>query len=100
MLVTFLTCLVVDVGEGIEFVDYDVDVVTADAVTLAGDTLAFVHAGDGVELTAADLAFFRIEVGSDGIYTSRVAHENHTVSQLFGLQMEVETRAVVVDDQL
>jgi hypothetical protein len=100
MLVTFLTSLVVDVGEGIEFVDHDVDVVAADAVTLNGNALAFVRTRDGVELTAADLALFRVEVGCDGVYSGRIAYEDYTVGQLFWLQMEVETRAVVVDDQL
>jgi hypothetical protein len=53
-----------------------------------------------VELTAADLALLRVEMGSDCINTGRIAYEDHTVGQLFWLQMEVETRAVVVDDQL
>jgi hypothetical protein len=53
-----------------------------------------------MELTAADLALFRVEVGCDGVYSGRIAYEDYTVGQLFWLQMEVETRAVVVDDQL
>jgi hypothetical protein len=53
-----------------------------------------------VELTAADLALFRVEVGGNGVNSGRIAHEDYTVGQLFWLQMEVETRAVVVDDQL
>ena len=100
MLITFLTRLIVDVGEGIEFVDHDVDIVTADAMTLHRDALALVHTCDGVELTAADLALFRVEMGSDSVNTGRIAHEDNLVSQLLWLQMEVETRAVVVDDQL
>jgi hypothetical protein len=39
-------------------------------------------------------------VGGNGVYTGRIAHEDHTVSQLLGLQMKVETRAIVVDDEL
>ena len=100
MLVFFLTGSIVDVGECIEFVDHDIDVVAADAVALTGDTLALVHTRDGVELTAADLALFRVEVVCNGVNTCWIANEDNPVGQLLGLQMEVETRAVVVDDQL
>ena len=91
MLVFFLTGSIVDIGECIEFVDHDINVVTTDAVTLAGDTLAFVHTRDGVELTAADLALFRVEVVCNGVNTCWIAHEDNLVGQLLGLQMEVET---------
>jgi hypothetical protein len=39
-------------------------------------------------------------VGGHGVYPGRIALEDHTVGQLFWLQMKMETRAVVVDDQL
>ena len=42
----------VDVLQGIEFVDHDIDVVAADSGALHGDSLAFIGAGDGVELSA------------------------------------------------
>ena len=98
--VTFLTCAVVDVGERIEFIGYDVDVVAADAVALAGNALAFVHTRDGMELTAADLALLRVEMGSYGVYAGGVANEYNLVGQLFGLQMEVEAGTVGIDNQL
>ena len=100
MLRKFLARLVVDVGKGVELVDDDIDVVAADAVTLTSDAFAFIHTSDGVELTAADLALLRVEMGSNGVNTRWIANEDNLVGQLFGLQMEVETRAVVVDDQL
>ena len=100
MLVALLTGVIVDIGQGIELVDDDINVVATDTMTLTGDALAFIRTGDGVELTAADLALFRVEVGCDGVNSGWIAHEDHTVGQLFWLQMKMETRAVVVDDQL
>lgn len=98
MLVFFLSCVIVDVGEGVEFVDHDVDIVTANTMTLASDALAFIHTSDGVELTTADLALFRVEVGCNGIYSSRITHENNLVGQLLWLQMQVEARAIGIND--
>jgi len=91
VLVVFLACLVVDVGQGVEFVDHNVDVVASDAVALAGYALAFVCAGDGVELTAAYFVLNGIEVSCNGVDAGRVAYKNHLVGQEFGLQVEVET---------
>ena len=98
MLVFFLSCVIVDVGEGVEFVDHDIDIVTADTMTLAGDALTFIHTCDGMELTTADLALFRVEVGCNGIYTGRITHKNYFVGQLLWLQMQVEARAIGIDD--
>ena len=42
----------VDVLQGIEFVDNDIDVVAADSGALHGDSLAFIGSGDSVELSA------------------------------------------------
>ena len=95
----FFTRAVVDVGQRVEFVDHDVDVVTTDTVTLAGDALAFVGTRNGMELATADFVFNGVEVGSNSIYTSWVADEDNTVCQKFGLQMKVETGAVTVDDE-
>ena len=52
-----------------------------------------------MELTAADLALLRVEVGGDRIDTGRIAHEDHLVGQLFWLQVKVKTRTIGIDDQ-
>ena len=91
MLFFVLTGGIVDVGQRVELVHHDVDVVTADAVRLARDAFAFIGACDGVELAAADLVLNGVEMGSYGIYTRRVANEDDAVSQKLGLQMKVET---------
>ena len=91
MLFFFLTCGIVDVGQRVELVDHDVDVVATDAMRLAGDALAFIHTSNGVELARGYLVLDAVEVGSNSVDTGGVAHENHLVSQEFGLQMKVET---------
>jgi hypothetical protein len=90
MLFILLARLVVDVCQCIELVDYDIDVVAANTVTLAGYALAFVGTSNGVELATADLVLDRVEVGSDSVNTGRIANEDNAVCQEFGLQMQME----------
>ena len=90
MLFAFLACGIVDVGQRVELVDDDVDVVASDAVTLAGDALAFVGTCNGMELAAADFVLNGVEVGSDCVNTGRVANEDNAVCQEFGLQVQME----------
>ena len=99
MLVFLLTGGVVNISQGVELVDHDVDIITADAMTLHRDALALICTCDGMELTAADLALLRVEVGGYGINTRGIAYEDHLVGQLLWLQMKMETGTVAVDDQ-
>ena len=89
----------VDVGEGVELVDDDVDVVAADAVREDGEAFAGVAAGDAVELTVADVALDVAEVLPDHSHTVGVAHQHDAVGQLFRSQVQVKDAAVAVDDQ-
>ena len=91
MLRLLLTGVVVDVSQRVEFVDHDIDVVAADTMRLSGDALAFVHTGNGMELTATDFVFDAVEVGSNGVYACRVTNEDDFVCQVFRLQMKVKT---------
>ena len=52
-----------------------------------------------MELTAAHVALFCVEVGGNGRYTIRITHEDNLVGQLLGFQMKMETRTVGIDDQ-
>ena len=91
VLVKFLTRLIVDVGQGVEFVDHDVDVVTSDAMRLASDSLALVCTRDGMELAAADLTLNRVEVSGYGIDAGGVANKHHLVGQLLRAKVQVKT---------
>ena len=90
VLIKFGASGIVDVGQCVELVHHDVDVVTADAVALAGDALTFVGTRDSMELTALHLALDTVEVVGDGVHTGGVAYEHHAVGQLFWTQMQME----------
>ena len=51
MLFTFGTGAIVNVGQRVEFVGNDIDIVASDAVRLAGNAFAFVGTSDGMEFT-------------------------------------------------
>jgi hypothetical protein len=44
-----------------------------------------------MELAALHFTFNGIEVGSNSVYTSRVANEDDSVGQLLWFQMQMET---------
>ena len=83
--------LIVDVGERVEFVHDNVDVVATYAVTLTSNAFAFIVTSDSMELAALHFTFNGIEVGSNSVYTSRVANEDDSVGQLLWFQMQMET---------
>ena len=99
MLVLFFTSVVVDVGERIEFVHHNIDVVATDTMALAGDALAFVSTSNGVEFTAADFTFAGVKMVGNGVYSCGVANEDDFVCQLLGTQVEMETRTISIDDE-
>ena len=100
MLVVLRTRGIVDISQRIKFVDHNVDVVATDAVRLASDALAFIRTGDGMELATRYLTLLCVEMGCHSIDTGWVAYEDNLVCQLFGLQMQVKTRAVLIDNEL
>ena len=72
----------IDVGEGVQLVEYDVDIIRADTVRQGGDALSPVGAGDGVELAVRHVAFPRVEMGGHGVDPRGVAHQHHAIRQL------------------
>ena len=56
-------------------------------------------AGDGMEFTARHFTFFRIEVGSDGVYAIGVADHDDLVGELFRFQMQVKATAIGINDK-
>ena len=99
MLVILFASLIIDVGKCVELIGHDVDVVAADTMTLGSDALALVHAGDSVKLTAAHLVLDAVEVVSNGVYSGWITYQDHFVCQELWLQMQMETRAVGIDNQ-
>ena len=89
----------VDVGQRVEFVDDDVDVVTTDTGGNDCDALAFVGTGHGAEFAALDFAFAVLKVRCDELNSAGIADENHFVCDLFGKKVEVENRTVCVENE-
>jgi hypothetical protein len=53
-----------------------------------------------MKFAAADFTLTGVEMVSHSINTCRISNENDFVSQLFWLQVEVETRAVIIYNEL
>ena len=97
--VVFLTCGEVDIGEGIELVEHDIDIVTSYTCAHHGDTLVGITTGDGGELTVGYLALDGVEMGSYEAYSSWITHEDDLVGEMFGTEMKMEHTSVGVDDE-
>jgi hypothetical protein len=68
-------------------------------MTLTGDALTFIGTSNGMKLTTAYLMLYRIEMSRNSIYSGRIAHKDYTIGQELWLQMQMETRAVLIDNQ-
>ena len=65
-----------------------------------GDPLTLIVARDGVELTARHIALDTLEAGGHHIDTRGVSDEEDLIGELLGTQVQVEDRAIGIDDQL
>lgn len=99
MLGTYLAGLEVDVLEGIELVEDNIDIIRADAMTQGGDALALVGAGDREELARRDLTLAAIEERGYHIYTAWIATHHNLVGQLLGTKVKVEAAAIGINYQ-
>ena len=68
-------------------------------VRLYGHPFAETLSGHRNEFAVFRTAFYRVEVCGDLLYPSRIADEDHGIGQLARFQMQVEDRAVAVDNQ-
>ena len=92
--------LEINVGEGVDLVEDDIDVVASDTSGNNGDALTVVPARYGVEFAALDVAFHAVEMGGHGLYSSGVSDEDDLVCQLFRTDVKVEYSAVFIDNEL
>lgn len=97
LIVADLAGLEVYVGESVEFVDHNVDVVGSDAMAKTHDGLAFVCAAYRVEFAGRDLECTCVEKLGHHVDTARVSDEDHTVRELRRQKMQVEYTAVGID---
>ena len=99
MLALLGACGEIDVGQCVELIHHNVDVVASDACGEHGEALALIGSGDGVKLAIAYLTLLAIEMGGHEVYAARVAHEDDLVGQLFGQQVEVEYATIAIDNE-
>lgn len=90
----------IDIDEGVELSEDDVDVVGTDARREDGYAFALVGAGGTDELTVGVFALDGVEEGLDHGDASGVSYEDDFVGELSGLYVKVEDGAVGVDDEL
>ncbi len=100
MLVFRSTGLEIDIDKGIQLGHDDVDIVGADASGENGNALALIGAGEADELTICVLALDGVEELLNHRNTARIADEDNFIGELSGLDMEVENRAVGIDNEL
>ena len=93
-------CGKVYVGQRVKLGDDDVDVVGTDAVADAHDGLAAVGAADSMEFARLNLECLCVKESGNHIYTSGVAAQDDAVGKLIGVQVDVESGSVAVDDKL
>jgi hypothetical protein len=65
----------------------------------ARDPLSVFITRDCVKLAALHLALFFIEKRGDHIDTGWISHQNDSISQLLWFQMQMENRAIRIDDK-
>ena len=90
----------VHVGQGVQLRHHDVDIVRADAVGQRRDAFSVVFAGDGDKLTGGVAALDVGEEIGQHVHAAGVSHHDDVVGQLFGLQMNMESGAVSVNNEL
>jgi len=88
----------VDVDEGVELVEDDVDVVGADAGGDDGDAFLADPAGVGDEFAVVGAVFDGVEVLADAVDAVRVADGEDGGGQFFGTKVEVIDGAAAVDN--
>ena len=100
MLIFRGTGLEIDIDEGVQLGHDDVDIVGSDARGEDGNALALIGAGEADELTICVLALDGVEELLNHRNTARIANKDDFIGELSGLDMEVENRAVGIDNEL
>ena len=81
--------LQVDIGEGVEFVHHDINVVGTHARREHSDTFAVEIAGTGDEFTVLTFHLNLVEKRGNHFDTTRVANHDDVIGQLIGMQIQM-----------
>ena len=82
--------LEIDVGQCVEFIHYNVYIVTSDTGGGYRDAFSLVSSGDGTEFTAFYFTFFSVEMGGHEFHASGIAHQNDFIRQILRFYVKME----------
>jgi len=88
----------VDIGEGVELVEHDVDIVRADAGGDYGEAFLADAAGVGNEFPVVGAVFDSVEVFANVVDAVRIAYGEDGGGEFFGTEVEVVDGATVIDN--
>ena len=91
--------LEIDVRKGVEFGHDYVDVVAADTVRESSHPLAMINTGRKGEFAGLPLCLYAFEQGFEHLDSPGIAEDDHRICKFFGLDVDVECRAVGIDDK-
>jgi len=89
----------IDIGEGVQFIDHDIDIIGADTGGEDGEAFFAHQAGMGHEFPVLSLHFNGIEVFADLFNAVGVPDGNDGSGDLFGAEVEVVNGTPFIDDQ-
>ena len=89
----------IDIYQGIEFVEDDVDVIGADAGGDDGEAFLADAAGVGHEFPVLGAVFDRVEMPANAVYTVGIANGDNGRGQFFGSEIEVVDSAAFIDNE-
>src|ERR1700722_3577017 len=89
----------VDVYQGIELVEDDVDVIGADAGGDDGEAFLADAAGMGHEFPVLGAVFDGVEMPADAVYAVGIANGDDCGGQVFGSEIEVVDSPAFVDNE-
>ena len=79
MRIFLCACFEINIRQGVQFIEYDVYIVTTDTRTLHGDTLSLICAGYRMKFAAFDLAFLGIKVRCHQSNPTGVANQDDLI---------------------
>jgi len=89
----------VDIGEGIEFVEYNIDIIGADAGGYDGDAFFADAAGVGDEFAVMGTVFDGVEMTADAVDPVGIADGEDGGCEFFGTEVEMIDGAAAIDNE-
>ena len=91
MLRFYFTCLEIDICEGVELCQHDVDIVSADSGGQYCNSFSVIFSCDGNELSGCVAELLVFQEFTDPDYTSGITYQYNFVGDFLWFQMNVES---------